>query len=199
MRDAGCNDESRAGASAFQCKCSMGSVRPAVGVGGLARIPLGVGVGIGIGIDLGRPAVGESVLWLTGDVSRIGSKRGHAIWARLPRCLRGAQTGSLAPPSSPCIRTHLARPVSSGGSAATRSAPRSPPPRPWGRGGKGNAGTPAQGCASRAPLADSGRRGRPARLGVNPVSVHPAYGAGARRAPPYPCASGPGTRSFAIK
>jgi hypothetical protein len=37
-------------------------------------MPLGVGVGIAIGIDLGRAAAGGSVLRLTGDVSRIGSK-----------------------------------------------------------------------------------------------------------------------------
>jgi hypothetical protein len=78
---------------------------------------------------------------------------------------RPAQTGSLAPVTPPCLRGGLTSSRSSGGYAATRSAPRTPPPRPFGRGGKGNAGTPAQGCASRAPLADgsAGQTGSPGR------------------------------------
>ncbi len=115
----------------------------------------------------------NQIVWLAGDVSRIGSpgqksggrrSGGRRSVKNLFACHLGRRPSNARRAHSLAGRGGLIRgrrrgrldggSRSSGGTAATRSAPRSPPPRPFGRGGKGNAGPPAQGCASRAPLAD---------------------------------------------
>jgi hypothetical protein len=138
------------GASPFQCKPVWCVARPAVEVVGLMRfsqawsrnvIPNAVR-------DL-APAVLEAAGGCVAD--RVERSTRHPVpHAALSR---PAQTGSLAPVTPPCLRggpCHAGVPRvagrrrmtssrSSGGYAATRSAPRSPPPRPCGRGGKGRA------------------------------------------------------------